>query len=119
MQRAESTVTTEPKPFGGVLERLRLAAGLTPEAPAKRAGLSARALSELERNRTRTPRLESITLLADAVMLDPRQRASRRDRAIYEPHLRDARSRLGEAAWQATPAECRKLAEDEAITYTL
>ena len=72
---AESAETTEPKPFGGVLERLRHAAGLPQEALAERAGLSVRALSELERNRTRTPRLESVTLLADAVMLEPRQRA--------------------------------------------
>ena len=36
--------------FGALLKRLRLAAGLTQEALAERAGLSVKALSELERD---------------------------------------------------------------------
>ncbi|HET8626058.1 MAG TPA: tetratricopeptide repeat protein [Thermomicrobiales bacterium] len=61
--------------FGALLRRLRLAAGLTQEALAERAGLSAKAVSELERDPARTPRLDSVTLLADALVLDPAARA--------------------------------------------
>ncbi len=68
-------MATEPKTFGGMLKRLRLAAGLTQEALAERAGLSAKAISDLERHPTRTPRLETVTQLADALQLDPGQRA--------------------------------------------
>jgi transcriptional regulator with XRE-family HTH domain len=61
--------------FGALLRRLRLAAGLTQEALAERAGLSAKAVSELERDPARTPRLDSVTLLADALGLDEAGRA--------------------------------------------
>src|SRR5579884_535542 len=60
--------------FGVPLKRFRLAAGLTQEALAERAGLSAKAVSELERNPERTPRLESVTLLADALHLPAEDR---------------------------------------------
>ncbi len=41
--------TDGPLPFGDLLRRLRLAAGLSQEALAERAGLSARGISDLER----------------------------------------------------------------------
>ena len=53
--------------FGALLKRQRLAAGLTQEALAERAGLSAKAVSDLERDPARTPRLGTVTLLADAL----------------------------------------------------
>ena len=53
--------------FGALLRRQRLAAGLTQEALAERAGLSAKAVSDLERDPARTPRLGTVTLLADAL----------------------------------------------------
>jgi len=65
----------EQRAFGVVLKRLRLAAGLTQEALAERSGLSSKAVSGLERDPTRTPRLETITLLADALDLDRAERA--------------------------------------------
>ncbi|MDQ2742980.1 MAG: tetratricopeptide repeat protein [Chloroflexota bacterium] len=61
--------------FGTALRRLRLAAGLTQEALAERAGISARAVSDLERDPARTPRLETIILLADALALDQENRS--------------------------------------------
>ncbi len=61
--------------FGALLRRHRLAAGLTQEALAECAGVSAKAVSELERDPFRTPRLETVTLLADALRLDPDERA--------------------------------------------
>ena len=57
--------------FGALLRHHRLAAGLTQEALAERAGLSAKAVSDLERDPARTPRLGTVTLLADALGADP------------------------------------------------
>ena len=61
--------------FAIVLKRYRLAAGLSQEALAERAGLSARAISDLERGVNRTPRGDTVRLLAEALALPPRQRA--------------------------------------------
>ena len=65
---------TESTSFGALLRRLRLAAGLTQEALAERAGVSAKAVSDLERDPTRAPRLDTVTLLADALALDATER---------------------------------------------
>ncbi len=61
--------------FGPLLRRYRLAAGLTQEELAARAGLSVRGISDLERERKLTPRRETVRLLADALALPPRKRA--------------------------------------------
>jgi len=61
--------------FAALLKRQRLAAGLTQEALADRAGLSAKAVSDLERDPARTPRLGTVTLLADALGAGPEERA--------------------------------------------
>jgi predicted ATPase/transcriptional regulator with XRE-family HTH domain len=61
--------------FAALLKRQRLAAGLTQEALAERAGLSAKAVGDLERDPGRSPRLGTVTLLADALGADPEQRA--------------------------------------------
>src|SRR5215217_715389 len=61
--------------FGALLRRQRLAAGLTQEALAERSGVSAKAVSELERDPSRAPRLETVALLADALRIDPEERA--------------------------------------------
>jgi transcriptional regulator with XRE-family HTH domain len=53
--------------FGELLRQRRLAAGLTQEALAERAGVSAKAISDLERNPDRTPRLDTVGLLAGAL----------------------------------------------------
>ncbi len=63
-----------PLAFGTLLKGLRLGAGLAQEALAERAGLSAKAVSELERNPARPPRLATVTLLADALRLGPEER---------------------------------------------
>jgi predicted ATPase/transcriptional regulator with XRE-family HTH domain len=61
--------------FGTLIKQLRLAAGMTQEALAERAGVSAKAVSDLERDPTRIPRLETVTLLAEALELEPEGRA--------------------------------------------
>ncbi|MGI8826621.1 MAG: ATP-binding protein [Chloroflexota bacterium] len=59
----------ERVPFGALLLRLRLAAGLTQEELAERAELSERAVRRLEHDRDRTPRLQTVRLLAQALDL--------------------------------------------------
>jgi predicted ATPase/DNA-binding XRE family transcriptional regulator len=61
--------------FGGLLRRFRLAAGLSQEGLADRAGLSADAVAALERGRRRTPRAETLRRLAVALGLDEAGRA--------------------------------------------
>ncbi len=66
---------TERTSFGAVLRRYRMAAGLSQEALAARAILSARTISDLERGIHRAPRASTIDLLATALTLTPEQRA--------------------------------------------
>jgi predicted ATPase/DNA-binding XRE family transcriptional regulator len=61
--------------FGDVLRRLRTAATLSQEELAERAGLSVRAVSNLERGVHQAPRLETVRLLADALRLEATDRA--------------------------------------------
>ncbi|GAC1329421.1 MAG: hypothetical protein NVSMB22_21420 [Chloroflexota bacterium] len=62
--------------FGALLKHMRLVAGMTQEALAEKAGVSAKAVSDLERDPTRAPRLETVKLLAEALDLDLDQRAT-------------------------------------------
>jgi transcriptional regulator with XRE-family HTH domain len=83
--------TTELVPFGMLLRRFRLAAGRTQAQLAQQSGLSERAINDLERDPRRVPRLESVTLLADALGLSPQDRAallaSARPQAVRAPSL--------------------------------
>jgi predicted ATPase/DNA-binding XRE family transcriptional regulator len=60
--------------FGAALKRFRLAAGLTHEALAERAVLSARTISDLERGVAQAPRRQTLALLARGLRLTPEQR---------------------------------------------
>src|SRR5947208_15704594 len=62
--------------FGTLLRRARLAAGLTQEELAERAGLSRRSLGDMERGVVHTPRKDTVTLLTAALALDPQDRAA-------------------------------------------
>src|SRR5690242_13291160 len=66
---------TEQASFATLLKHYRQAAGLSQEALAARAGLSARAISDLERGVNRTPRYATLELLASALMLSSQQQA--------------------------------------------
>jgi predicted ATPase/DNA-binding XRE family transcriptional regulator len=68
--------------FGDVLRQFRLAAALSQEELAERGGLSARAISDLERGVRREPRPETLRLLADALNLS----GPDRDRLIAAAH---------------------------------
>jgi len=67
--------TDEPGSFGEVLRRYRLAAGLTQEALAEQAGLSARGIADLERGVRRLPHPHTVQRLVDALGLDDARRA--------------------------------------------
>ncbi len=60
--------------FGELLRRYRAEAGLTQELLAERSGLSARAISDLERGLHRAPFRETVHLLSDALGLESNAR---------------------------------------------
>ena len=67
---------TSSQLFGTLLRRYRTLAGLTQEALAARAGVSGRAVSDLERGVNLAPRAATLDLLADALALEPADRAA-------------------------------------------
>src|SRR6266571_7081004 len=66
---------TEKTSFRTLLKHYRQAAGLSQESLAARAGLSARAISDLERGINRTPRYDTLELLSSALSLSSQQHA--------------------------------------------
>ena len=62
--------------FGDLLRRYRVAADLSQEALAERAGLSAHGISALERGVNRTAQRETVLRLADALALSGQDRAA-------------------------------------------
>ena len=62
--------------FARLLRQHRLTHGLTQEELAERAGVSARAISDLERGLKRAPRASTVRLLADALQLGTDQAAA-------------------------------------------
>ena len=73
--------------FGELLRHYRIAAGLTQEELAERAGVSIRGISDLERGARRTPHLTTASMLADALALSPPTgRPSSRPHDALPPH---------------------------------
>jgi tetratricopeptide (TPR) repeat protein/transcriptional regulator with XRE-family HTH domain len=68
-------VAEPPVTFAGLLRLLRAGAGLTQEELAGAAGLSPRAVSDLERGVVATPHKDTVRLLAEALGLDGPARA--------------------------------------------
>src|SRR5215213_5598145 len=68
-------VARNPSSFGNLMRRHRTAAALSQEELAERAGVSVRALSDLERGIHRAPRLETVRMLAEALGLGEDDRA--------------------------------------------
>ena len=68
-------MTGEQTQFGILLKRYRTAAGLTQEALAARAQLSARTIADLERGINRIPRHDTLELLLEALSVTAQQRA--------------------------------------------
>src|SRR5947207_15303297 len=68
--------STSSATFGALLRYHRLATGLTQEALAERAGLSARGIQDLERGVRLVPRADTVLMLADALQLQGEARAA-------------------------------------------
>jgi len=68
-------VSSEQTSFGNLLRRYRTVAGLTQEALAARAQISARTIADLERGINRTPRHDTFELLMSSLELTAQQRA--------------------------------------------
>ena len=67
---------SEAQAFGDLLRRHRVLAGMSQEELAERARLSARAISDLERGVKRTPRRDTVQLLAEALGLSGETRTA-------------------------------------------
>ncbi|GGQ74601.1 ATP-binding protein [Streptomyces flaveolus] len=77
--------------FGPLLRDLRGRAGLSQEALAHAAGVSVRALADMERGRTRGPQRRTVQVLAEALGLDGDEAASlERSAALGRPRPRTA-----------------------------
>ncbi len=95
--------------FGELLRRRRQAAGLTQEALAERAGVSAKAISDLERDPDRSPRLDTVALLADALDLDQAERRSLLAAARPHPAPGAGAAVAPDGRWPTPPALPRPL----------
>lgn len=62
-------------PFGSLLRRYRVSAGLTQEQLAERGGLTVGAIQALESGKRKAPRIETVEMLARALSLTDDQRA--------------------------------------------
>jgi tetratricopeptide (TPR) repeat protein/transcriptional regulator with XRE-family HTH domain len=85
--------------FGQLLRGYRLAAGLTQEELAERAGLSIRAVSDMERGRTARPYARSVRLLATALALDDAARGQLMTAPPADPAGSQARTGRDPGAW--------------------
>jgi predicted ATPase len=81
----DGVLQSEHPTFGDLLRGHRLAAALSQEALAERAGLSARGISDLERGARTRPHPETLTLLANALGLDASGRTAFFDAARRRP----------------------------------
>ena len=79
--------------FGELLRQLRTDAALSQEELAERASLSLRGISDLERGIRRTPHLSTVSMLAEALNLEPEDRQALLAAARPEPSI----SRSGDA----------------------
>lgn len=104
---SEDTVQTPA--FGHILKRFRTAAGLSQEALAEYAGLSARTVSDLERGLKHRPHRETVGMLAQALKL------SAEDRALWEATVPRRRG----AAASATATHTRGSAVHAPLPFPL
>jgi tetratricopeptide (TPR) repeat protein/transcriptional regulator with XRE-family HTH domain len=100
-------VAEPPVPFARALRRLRTGAGLTQEELAGAAGLSPRAISDLERGMVTAPHKDTVRLLAEALHLDGPARAD------FEAAAR-GRAGPGRAGTSGAAAAIRTLPRDVA-----
>jgi len=90
--------------FGSLLRTYRLAAGLTQEALAERARISAQGIGALERGDRRSPQRETLALLADALALGSEQRSTFEAAAARQSVPRPGRAAMTAAPWPTSPS---------------
>lgn len=90
--------------FGTLLRRHRLEAGLSQEDLAERARISAAGIGALERGDRRTPQRETLTLLANALGLDPKRREAFEAAARPRGLLRSGRGSVATKPWCVAPS---------------
>ena len=99
--------------FGGLLRRLRDEAGLTQEELAEAAGVSQRAVSDLERGINRTARKDTALLLAGALGLTGQPRdlfiAAARGRGQPLRFWRPGKDRSRYRSRRRRPGRCRAI----------
>jgi len=98
-------VAVPPVGFAGVLRRLRAGAGVTQEKLAQTAGVSPRAISDLERGTVTTPHNDTVRLLADAFQLTGQARVE------FEAAAR-GHAASGRVGARGVPAATRTLPRD-------
>jgi predicted ATPase/DNA-binding XRE family transcriptional regulator len=79
----DAMIQPQPRPFGDLLRQHRILAGLTQEALAEQAGLSRRAISDLERGLNQTPQVATLDLLVQALQLSANEQAEFRAAARW------------------------------------
>src|SRR5829696_8676317 len=84
-----------PGSFGALLRGYRIAAGLTQEALANRAGLSVRGIADLERGVRRFPHFHTLRCLAEALELAPEERLSLVAAGRRRPRSREPAAKTG------------------------
>lgn len=111
-------MASEVSPFGRLLRRYRLAAGLSQEALAERAGLSSDAVASLERGRRTAPRADTVARLAGALGIDPTERAALVSAAAGEATARETAPPLS-ASLPAAPSPLLGREHEEAAVIRL
>jgi predicted ATPase/transcriptional regulator with XRE-family HTH domain len=97
--------TAGPPEFGTLLRGFRLTAGLSQEALAERAGMSAQGIRALERGYRRTPQRGTLALLSGALALSDEQRQELEVAAARWVLLRDeSKASVTVGPWSGTPS---------------
>ncbi|HEU5441504.1 MAG TPA: AAA family ATPase, partial [Ktedonobacterales bacterium] len=113
-------MSSVPAPaFGNLLRRYRRAAGLTQEQLAERAGLSARAITALERGVNRAPRSDTLALLLDALDLSSEDRQALEAAARRAHHASQAGGYEPDGGSEGQPPFVGRVREREMIERQL
>jgi branched-chain amino acid transport system substrate-binding protein len=97
--------SARPPTFGQLLKQYRIAAGLTQEALAERAGLAARTISDMERGLRSAPYRDTLSKLVRALKLSPAEQAQLEAAARRPSPSRTQRSPGTPTGLASTPPE--------------
>jgi transcriptional regulator with XRE-family HTH domain len=98
---------SSPESFSSLLRPYRLAAGLTQDAVAERAGVSSRSIQALERDEN-CPQQETARRLAEALALDEQERARLLRAVTPIPRQRAGRMRTWRSGCVCVPRTTRR-----------